>query len=468
MANYKTTAELRDAVAALQSEAAAKMAALGRLCAKERMSRLFDEGTFVEVGTYIGRKTTELDVDADDALEPVVTGYGAIDGVLVFAFSQDYSRLSGALGERHAEKICKIYDMAEKASAPVIGVFDSAGAKILEGVDALAGYGKIMATVAAASVPQIAVVSGPCVGAPAVIAQMMDFTIVAKKTGELRIAASGALTDKTLGTPEKLAEDGVCTILAEDDADALEKAKTILRYFSSVLPSGDEPNRSVSVADLIAGDGYDMHTVISEVFDRGSFLELWKESAQMIVCGFATMNAKVVAVMANNPAVKGGKLCPGSTDKATKFVRVCEKLGTPIVTLVDSCGMPSGDKAEAKGFASKLAAFVRTYATCGCRKVSVVLGRAYGSLYTVFGPKALGTDVMLALDSAKIAAMAPDAAVAFLGEVKDESKHAEIAEEWARKAASPLQAAKSGQIDDIIASEELRQRIGASIEMLSL
>ena len=468
MANYKTTAELRDAVAALQSEAAAKMAAVGRLCAKDRMTRLFDEGTFVEVGTYVGRKTTELDEEADDALEPVVTGYGAIDGVLVFAFSQDYSRLSGALGERHAEKICKIYEMAEKASAPIVGVFDSAGAKILEGVDALAGYGKIMAAVAAADIPQIAVVSGPCVGAPAVIAQMMDFTVVAKKTGELRIAASGALTDKTLGTAEKLAEDGVCAILAEDDPDALEKVKALLPYFAFTKPFGDEPNRAVSVADIIAGDEYDMHAVINEVFDNGSFLELWKESAQMIICGFAAMNSNVVGVMANNPAVKGGKLCPGSTDKAIKFVAVCEKLGLPIITLVDSCGMPSGDKAEAKGFASKLASFVRAYATCGCPKISVVLGRAYGSLYTVFGSKALGTDVTLALDSAKIAAMAPDSAVAFLGEVTDESKHAGFAEEWARKAGSPLQAAKSGQIDDIIASEELRQRIGASLEMLSL
>ena len=187
----------------------------------------------------------------------------------------------------------------------------------------------------------------------------------------------------------------------------------------------------------------------------------------MFVCGFATINSKVVGILANNPAVKGGKLCPGSADKALKFVNLCNRYTIPMVTLVDSCGIPSSDKAEEKGVAYKLALFAKAYATSYCPKISVVLGGAYGSLYSVFGSKAIGTDIALALDSAKIAAMNPVSAVEFLGEVKDESKHNETAEKWARDFASPIRAAKSGHIDDIIASSELRARIAAAVEMLT-
>lgn len=466
MASYETSAELRRAVEAAEASADAKLAKLGKLSAAARMKLLFDEGTFVETGKYIGRKTTELDSGDDDSLEPVITGYGAVNGVLVFAFSQDFSRLSGALGEMHAKKICNIYDMAKKAAAPIIGIFDSAGAKILEGVDALAGYGEIMAKAATADIPQIAVVSGLCTGANAVISQMMDITVTAAKTGELRMASSTVLTDKTLGTPEKLAEQGVSAITAADDADALAKVRTLIYYFGGEFASSDDANRAVNVESLMQGE-YDIHPVISEIFDIGSFTELYAESAKMLVCGFATINSKVVGILANNPAVKGGKLCPGSADKALKFVNLCNRYTIPMVTLVDSCGIPSSDKAEEKGVAYKLALFAKAYATSYCPKISVVLGGAYGSLYSVFGSKAIGTDIALALDSAKIAAMNPVSAVEFLGEVKDESKHNETAEKWARDFASPIRAAKSGHIDDIIASSELRARIAAAVEMLT-
>ena len=171
--------------------------------------------------------------------------------------------------------------------------------------------------------------------------------------------------------------------------------------------------------------------------------------------------------MANNPAVKGGKLCPGSADKALKFLGICDRYAVPVITLADSCGIPSSDRAEEKGLAYKLALFAKAYATARVPKISVILGRAYGSLYSIFGSKAIGADIALALDSAKIAAMAPEAAVEFLGKVKDESKHNETAEKWAGEFASPIRAAKSGHIDDIIDSSELRARIAAAVEMLT-
>ena len=366
----------------------------------------------------------------------------------------------------HAKKICNVYDMAEKSCSPVVGIFDSAGAKILEGVDALAGYGEVMAKAANADIPQIAVISGPCTGANAVISQMMDITVTAAKTGEMRMASSAVLEDKTLGTPEKLAEQGVSAITAADDADALAKVRTLISCFGGEFVTSDNANRAVNIDSLMQGE-YDVHAVINEVFDAGSFIELYAESAGMIVCGLAAMNGKVVGVMANNPAVKGGKLCPGSADKALKFLGICDRYAVPVITLADSCGIPSSDRAEEKGLAYKLALFAKAYATARVPKISVILGRAYGSLYSIFGSKAIGADIAFALDSAKIAAMAPEAAVEFLGIVNDESRHNETAEKWAGEFASPIRAAKSGHIDDIIASSELRARIAAAVEMLT-
>lgn len=271
-----------------------------------------------------------------------------------------------------------------------------------------------MAKAANADIPQIAVISGPCTGANAVISQMMDITVTAAKTGEMRMASSAVLEDKTLGTPEKLAEQGVSAITAADDADALAKVRTLISCFGGEFVTSDNANRAVNIDSLMQGE-YDVHAVINEVFDAGSFIELYAESAGMIVCGLAAMNGKVVGVMANNPAVKGGKLCPGSADKALKFLGICDRYAVPVITLADSCGIPSSDRAEEKGLAYKLALFAKAYATARVPKISVILGRAYGSLYSIFGSKAIGADIAFALDSAKIAAMAPEAAVEFLG-----------------------------------------------------
>lgn len=464
----KSTAQLRKLLADRQ-KAAEKTVAKGKLTAHQRMDILFDEGTFVETGAYISKKKTELDIGNGEDFEPVVTGYGAIDGTLVYAFSQDFSRLSGALGEAHAKKICDLYNMALRSEAPIIGVFDSAGAKILEGVDALAGYGSVMEKAAQAKsvIPQIAVVSGPCGGSSAVIARMFDIIVIAKKTGALYIAPSSILSDKTLGTPERLEKDGVVALVAEDDAAAVSTARSLIPFFGAMIETNDDANRAVDVEALIASGNYDVRTVISQIADNGAFTELYAEHGTSMVCGFAAINSRVTGIVANNPAANGGKLCPCAAEKAADFIDLCTSFEIPVLTLVDSDGIAMKDKAEEKDISLKLAKLAYAYTDPSSDKVTVVLGKAFGTVYTVMGAKSLGANVALALDSAKIGAMEPERAVEFLGSVKDESKKSEIAKDWAEKFASPLQAAKAGHIDDIIEASELRARIASAFEMLA-
>jgi len=458
---HKTTAELRELLRNGQTAEEKSLAEKGHLSARERMRLLFDEGTFVEVGAYIGRKRTELDRDADDSFEPVITGYGAVNGALVYAFSQDFSRLHGALGEMHAKKITKIIEMADFSHAPLVGVFDSAGAKILEGVDALAGYGSIMNAISEASdLPKIAVISGVCGGASAVIAEMFDVVIAAEKTGKLFVSPSGGASDGVTVDP------ALIDILCEDDAAAVGKARSLVGYFGRVWETADDINRTVEVGGILSVRGYDVHDIIDTVFDAGSFTELGKGYVDHMTTGLAVMNGRTVGVIANNPAVKGGKLCPCSADKAARLLALCRTAEIPVVTLVDTEGVADKKYAEEKGFAAHLAGLAQAYTRSGVACVTVTLGTSYGTAYTVMGSKALTGGVALALDRAKISAMSPESAVAFLDEVNDESRHAEIADAWAEKYASPLEAAKSGHIDDIIDSAELRQRIGSALEML--
>ncbi len=457
---HKTTAELRALLKDGQTAEQAALAKEGKLCARDRMAMIFDEGTFVEVGAYIGRKRTELDKDADDSFEPVITGYGAVNGELVYAFSQDYSRLHGALGEMHAKKIVKIIEMADRADAPIIGAFDSAGAKILEGVDALAGYGSIMAALDCVTVPKIAVVSGTCGGSSAVIAEMFDIVVAAEKTGKIFASASGKKADGIAAS--KSAYDIVCA----DDTAALAMARKLIAYFGAELPTADDINRLVDVEGILAAEDYNVRDIIANVFDAGSFTEFGAHNANCMVTGFAAVNGQPVIVVANNPEHKGGAICPCAAKKACKALNIAFEQELPVITLVDTVGVVDKAEAEEKGLASLLANLAKAYTRVGADNITIVLGNAYGTAYTVMGSKALTGGLALALDNAKISALAPASAVAFLDKVTDESKHKETADEWAARYASPLEAAKSGHIDDIIAAEELRQRIGAALAVL--
>ena len=454
----QTTKKLREIINARHSEASAELEKAGKLTARARMDVIFDEGTFAEVGAFIG--------DGEEFC-PVVTGYGAVDGMLVFAFSQDYSRLHGAMGKAHAKKICKIIEMALEVNAPVIGVFDSAGAKIDEGSDALNACGEVISSLAFSKgmIPTVAVVAGPCGGAGAVAASLCDVIIVAEKTGSLYMVPSSMLEDKTLGKPEKLAETGVSAITAEDDASACLAARAICRYFTPEMITSDDGNRAFD-ASVFENPKYDVHSVIGSLFDAGSFTELFAKRAPQMTVGLASMNGRVCGVIANNPSFQDGKMCPGACEKAVKLIKLCRTIDVPVVTLVDGVGVGTTDKIEIGGVAGKLAELAMAY-SASARKVTVITGEAYGTAYSVLGSKALGADFVLALDRAKISPMNPVSAVEFLGEVYDESKVDEIAAKWADENASPLEAAKKGYVDDIIEASELRARVASALEMFA-
>ena len=456
----QSTQKLREIINARRSEASAELEKAGKLTARARMDIIFDEGTFAEVGAFIGG-------DSDEDFCPVVTGYGSIDGLLVFAFSQDYSRLHGAMGKAHAKKICKIIEMALEVNAPVIGVFDSAGAKIDEGSDALNACGEVISSLAFSKgmIPTVAVVAGPCGGAGAVAASLCDVIIVAEKTGSLYMVPSSMLEDKTLGKPEKLAETGVSAITAEDDASACLAARAICRYFTPEMITSDDGNRAFD-ASVFENPKYDVHSVIGSLFDAGSFTELFAKRAPQMTVGLASMNGRVCGVIANNPSFQDGKMCPGACEKAVKLIKLCRTIDVPVVTLVDGVGVGTTDKMEIGGVAGKLAELAMAY-SASARKVTVITGEAYGTAYSVLGSKALGADFVLALDRAKISPMNPVSAVEFLGEVYDESKVDEIAAKWADENASPLEAAKKGYVDDIIEASELRARVASALEMFA-
>lgn len=456
----QSTQKLREIINARRSEASAELEKAGKLTARARMDIIFDEGTFAEVGAFIGG-------DSDEDFCPVVTGYGSIDGLLVFAFSQDYSRLHGAMGKAHAKKICKIIEMALEVNAPVIGVFDSAGAKIDEGSDALNACGEVISSLAFSKgmIPTIAVVAGPCGGAGAVAASLCDVIIVAEKTGSLYMVPSSMLEDKTLGKPEKLAETGVSAITAKDDAAACLAARDLCKYFTPEMITTDDGNRAFD-SSVFENPKYDVHSVIENLFDAGSFTELFAKRAPQMTVGLASMNGRVCGIIANNPSFKDGKMCPGACEKAVKLIKLCRTIDVPVVTLVDGVGVGTTDKIEIGGVAGKLAELAMAY-SASARKVTVITGEAYGTAYSVLGSKALGADFVLALDRAKISPMNPVSAVEFLGEVCDESKVDEIAAKWADENASPLEAAKKGYVDDIIEASELRARVASALEMFA-
>lgn len=456
----QSTQKLREIINARRSEASAELEKAGKLTARARMDIIFDEGTFAEVGAFIGG-------DSDEDFCPVVTGYGSIDGLLVFAFSQDYSRLHGAMGKAHAKKICKIIEMALEVNAPVIGVFDSAGAKIDEGSDALNACGEVISSLAFSKgmIPTIAVVAGPCGGAGAVAASLCDVIIVAEKTGSLYMVPSSMLEDKTLGKPEKLAETGVSAITAKDDAAACLAARDLCKYFTPEMITTDDGNRAFD-SSVFENPKYDVHSVIGSLFDAGSFAELFAKRAPQMTVGLASMNGRVCGVIANNPSFKDGKMCPGACEKAVKLIKLCRTIDVPVVTLVDGVGVGTTDKIEIGGVADKLAELAMAY-SASARKVTVITGEAYGTAYSVLGSKALGAGFVLALDRAKISPMNPVSAVEFLGEVYDESKVDEIAAKWADENASPLEAAKKGYVDDIIEASELRARVASVLEMFA-
>lgn len=460
----KTAAEYRSLL--LKNE---KPSANGILSARDRITSLFDDCTFTEIGAYTTRRMSEFDKEAPDEIESVICGYGAVNGCLVYAFSQDMNRTKGSISEAAANKICGIYKLAVENGCPVVGIFDSAGAYLPEGVKALAGYGKIMAAVSNASgiIPQVAVVPGIAQGAAAVIASMFDFVIATEKS---RISVNPPFVVGG-GTTEDSVEAGLVSISAKDDAEAIASARTLISY----LPQNNEDGAfDMETADevnrLIDADTSDAKALISAFADDGKYLELGEAYAKSISTGFVSLGGTVCGIVASNHNENEGRITSKSARKASRFISFCDCFGIPVITLVDSEGFAVSGDEEKNPYSSEIGKLASAYATARVPLVTLVTGAAYGSAFSVLGSKAIGADIVFALEDSKISCMSAKSAVALMwnDKISEKTSRADLEAKWENAKANPFEAAKAGEVDDIIEKGEIRQRLASAVMMLSV
>ena len=431
---------------------------------KTKLESIFDAGTFVELGAYTKRNGSESD------FEGVLCGYGAVNGELAFAFVQDSGRTKGAFGERHAKKIANLYALAVKNGAPVIGVFDSAGAVIYDGAAALAAYGKFMKCVSDASgiIPQIAIIDGVCGGASAVVASMFDLTITVKDTSKLYVN-SPFVVGGDAGKADFAAQNGLSAYNAKDAAEAFGFARKLVALLpannasGAFCESGDDMNRAVA----IDAESYKADELVAALSDNGAFARIYADYTNNFVLGFASFGGITAGVVASNPENKG-ILDIKSARAIAKLVSFCDSFALPVLTLVDSEGLDVSLEAEGAAYASELAKLAYAYTSSNTAKLTVVVGKAYGSVFTLLGSKSVGADMALALPTACISVLSPEASVAFVwnSQVGEQSRE-ELEKEWKEKCASAAEAADCGEIDDIVEPAELRARICASLSMLA-
>lgn len=444
----------------------------GVLSARQRITSLFDEGTFTEIGAYTMRRLGEFDAEASYELESVICGYGSVEGVLVYAFAQDMSRTKGSVSEAAAAKICKVYKLATENGCPVVGIFDSAGAYLPEGVKALAGYGSIMKAVAGASgvIPQIAIVPGIAQGAAAVIASMFDFVVA---TANSKISVNPPFVVGG-GETEDSVEAGVVSVAAGDDLDAIGAVRSIIALLPSNNEEGivetvsaDEVNRLID-ASAYAANG-EIKSLITAFADDARYIELGGDYAKSVSTGFVTLNGVTCGIVATDASVEEGRLTSKGARKAAKFLSFCDCFGIPVITLVDSEGFAVSGEEEKNPYCSEIGKLAGIYAMSKTPLITLVCGKAYGSVFSVLGSKAIGADIVFALDSAKITCMSPKSAVALLwnDQISKDIKREDLEAKWAETEANVLAAARAGEIDDIIESAEIRQRLASAVMMLA-
>ncbi len=467
----------------------------GRLTARERIELLVDKGSFREMDSFVQHRTHDFGLDKQKFIsDSVITGWGTIEGRLVYVFSQDFTVFGGSLGEVHAEKICKIMDMAMKSGAPVIGLNDSGGARIQEGVVALAGYADIFLrnTMASGVVPQISAIMGPCAGGAVYSPALTDFIFMTRNTSYMFVTGPDVVkavtheevTQEELGGASVHSEkSGVCHVAADSEADTLFLIRKMLGY----LPQNnmedppflvtDDPLRMDETLDSIIPDDankpYDIKDVIRPIMDGGQFFEIHENYAQNIVVGFARLGGHSVGIVANQPAVLAGVLDIDASEKGARFVRFCDSFNIPIITFEDVPGFLPGTNQEHHGIIRSGAKLLYAYCEATVPKLTVVTRKAYGGAYCVMSSKHIRSDINLAWPTAEIAVMGPDGAVNIifrkeLEKAKDPvARKAELVADYREKFASPYVAAERGYIDDVIEPKETRPRLINALEMLS-
>ena len=468
----------------------------GRLTARERLDLLLDKGTFRETDMFVTHRTHDFDLEKKKFLaDSVVTGWGTIDGRLVYVFSQDFTVFGGSLGEVHAEKICKIMDMAMKNGAPVIGLNDSGGARIQEGVVSLGAYADIFLrnTLSSGVIPQISAIMGPCAGGAVYSPALTDFIFMVRNSSYMFVTGPEVVktvthedvTFEELGGADTHAStSGVCHYVAESEGDCLYMIRVLLSYIPQnnmedppFVPTSDDRLRTEKELDHIVGDDpskpYDMRGVIKLVTDDGIFLEIHENYAQNILTCFARFGGHSVGIIANQPAHLAGVLDINSSDKAARFVRFCDSFNLPIITFVDVPGFLPGTGQEHGGIIRHGAKLLYAYCEATVPKITLITRKAYGGAYDVMSSKHIRGDLNLAWTSAELAVMGPEGAVniIFRKELADaknpKKRRAELVAEYREKFSHPYVAAARGYIDDIIEPRFTRPRIINGLEMLS-
>lgn len=470
--------------------------AKGKLTARERILQLLDENTFCEIDAFIEHRCSDFGMEKNKiAGEGVVTGYGKINGRQVCVYAQDFTVIGGSLGQMHAAKICKVQDMAIKLGCPCIGINDSGGARIQEGIDSLKGYGDIFYRNVQASgvIPQICVIMGPCAGGAVYSPALMDFIFMTDKTANMFI--TGPQVVKAVTGEQVSAEElggalvhsktsGVASLMFPDEISTLEGVKKLLSYIPQnnledvpLENTNDDPNRNDDELSNILPDSpnkpYDIKEIIKRVVDNGEFFELQPLFAKNIVICFARLDGKSVGIIANQPNEMAGVLDINAADKAARFIRFCDSFNIPLVTLVDTAGYLPGVGQEHNGVIRHGAKLLYAYSEATAPKITLIIRKSYGGAYIAMCSKHLGADMVYAWPSAEIAVMGPDGAANIIfkkdiDKAEDPKKvRAEKIEEYKKEFANPYRAAVRGYVDDVIEPEYTRSYLINALHLLA-
>ncbi len=466
----------------------------GKLTARERIELLLDEGSFEEIGMFVEHRTTDFGMQREKYLgDGVVTGYGAINGRLTYVYSQDFTVFGGSLSETHAEKICKIMDLAMNNGAPIIGLNDSGGARIQEGVSSLGGYADIFYknTQASGVIPQISAIMGPCAGGAVYSPAITDFIFMVEKTSYMFVTGPNVvktvthedITSEELGGADTHSSiSGVTHFKAPNEVECLQMIRKLVSY----LPQNCEDevqdytfeigNETREVLDTIipesANQPYDMHELISGIIDENSFMEVHKDWAENIICGFSRIGGKSIGIIANQPSALAGVLDINSSRKAARFVRFCDAFKIPILTLVDVPGFLPGKDQEWNGIITNGAKLLFAFSEATVPKITVITRKAYGGAYDVMNSKHIGADMNFAWPSAEIAVMGAKGAaeIIFKNEINlssdKEATWKEKENEYLETFANPYKAASRGFIDEVIYPHETRLKVIKAFKML--
>ena len=484
-------------IKAMGGEAAlAKRREKGVLNARERLALLFDEGSFREVDMFVTHRCTNFGMETKEIpADGVVSGHGRVDGRVVFAYAQDFTARAGSLGEMQAKKICKVMDLAMKAGAPIIGMNDSGGARIQEGIDALSGYGEIFFRNSAASgvIPQISAIMGPTAGGAVYSPAMTDFIFMVKNSSYMFITGPNvikAVTGEEIsfedlgGAMAHNEKSGVAQFACESDEDCINQIKLLLSYLPSnnmedppIVPMGDTPNRMDPGLDTIIPDspnqGYDIKDVIASIVDNGEYFEPHQYFAKNIVICLARLNGRSIGIIANQPNVMAGCLDIDASDKATRFIRFCDSFNIPLLTIADVPGYLPGSNQEWGGIIRHGAKLLWCYSEATVPKLLLITRKDYGGSYLAMCSKHLGADMAFAWPSAQIAVMGAEGAANIIhareikGADDPAAKRQEKIEEYNDQFSNPYCAAARGYVDAVIVPSQTRPRLIDALEALS-